>query len=143
MAWLGQVAALELHVPQWRIEQPAGPTVTSRSELIDFRERPLSAAWSDASSDSGVRPVTRIGTGRLPLHGQPAGNPDLTAEVIVPPPAPRTETSLRVVLRQAPALRGLGSTDQPFRRGAWSGTSRVWAPRRTLVAKYPAFAADR
>jgi bifunctional non-homologous end joining protein LigD len=31
LAWLGQVAALELHVPQWRIEPPAGPTVTSRS----------------------------------------------------------------------------------------------------------------
>jgi bifunctional non-homologous end joining protein LigD len=25
LAWLGQVAALELHVPQWRIEQPSGP----------------------------------------------------------------------------------------------------------------------
>ena len=33
LAWLGQVAALELHVPQWRIQQPAGPTVaTSRSD---------------------------------------------------------------------------------------------------------------
>src|SRR5664279_2380119 len=31
LAWLGQVAALELHVPQWRIEQPVGPTVTTRS----------------------------------------------------------------------------------------------------------------
>ena len=31
LAWLGQVAALELHVPQWRIEPPAGPTATSRS----------------------------------------------------------------------------------------------------------------
>src|SRR5664279_2161977 len=31
LAWLGQVAALELHVPQWRIEPPAGPTVTTRS----------------------------------------------------------------------------------------------------------------
>jgi bifunctional non-homologous end joining protein LigD len=33
LAWLGQVAALELHVPQWRVEQPAGPSVTtSRSD---------------------------------------------------------------------------------------------------------------
>ena len=33
LAWLGQVAALELHVPQWRVEQPAGPsTVTARSD---------------------------------------------------------------------------------------------------------------
>jgi len=33
LAWLGQVAALELHVPQWRIEQPAGPmSVTNRSD---------------------------------------------------------------------------------------------------------------
>ena len=34
LAWLGQVAALELHVPQWRIEQPAGPTAaaTHRSD---------------------------------------------------------------------------------------------------------------
>ena len=32
-AWLGQVAALELHVPQWRIGQPAGPTqVTGRRD---------------------------------------------------------------------------------------------------------------
>ena len=31
LAWLGQVAALELHVPQWRIEQPAGPRANSRS----------------------------------------------------------------------------------------------------------------
>ena len=28
LAWLGQVSALELHVPQWRIAQPAGPTGT-------------------------------------------------------------------------------------------------------------------
>ena len=28
LAWLGQVAALELHVPQWRIEQPSGPRTT-------------------------------------------------------------------------------------------------------------------
>lgn len=33
LAWLGQVAALELHVPQWRIEYPAGPTkVTGRTD---------------------------------------------------------------------------------------------------------------
>ena len=33
LAWLGQVAALELHVPQWRVAQPAGPSVaTSRSD---------------------------------------------------------------------------------------------------------------
>ena len=25
LVWLGQVAALELHVPQWRIPPPAGP----------------------------------------------------------------------------------------------------------------------
>ena len=31
LAWLGQVAALELHVPQWRIEQAAGPRADSRS----------------------------------------------------------------------------------------------------------------
>lgn len=30
LAWLGQVAALELHVPQWRIEQPSGPTAMVR-----------------------------------------------------------------------------------------------------------------
>lgn len=28
LAWLGQVSALELHVPQWRFAQPAGPTGT-------------------------------------------------------------------------------------------------------------------
>lgn len=26
LAWLGQVSALELHVPQWRIDEPTGPT---------------------------------------------------------------------------------------------------------------------
>lgn len=31
LAWLGQVAALELHVPQWQIEQPTGPTPAVRS----------------------------------------------------------------------------------------------------------------
>ena len=29
LAWLGQVSALELHVPQWRIAQPVGPTGTT------------------------------------------------------------------------------------------------------------------
>ena len=31
LAWLGQVAALELHVPQWRIEQPARTVATTRA----------------------------------------------------------------------------------------------------------------
>ena len=41
LVWLGQVAALELHVPQWRIPPPAGPqpaavsTTTSTPQFPD------------------------------------------------------------------------------------------------------------
>lgn len=36
LAWVGQVAALEVHVPQWRIGEPAGPRLTgsSRPEVL-------------------------------------------------------------------------------------------------------------
>lgn len=38
LAWLGQVSALELHVPQWRIEQAAGPTTaTAASSRVPDR----------------------------------------------------------------------------------------------------------
>jgi DNA ligase D-like protein (predicted polymerase) len=36
LAWVGQVSALEVHVPQWRIGEPAGPRLTgsSRPEVL-------------------------------------------------------------------------------------------------------------
>ncbi|MGS0686818.1 non-homologous end-joining DNA ligase LigD [Nakamurella sp. GG22] len=36
-AWLGQVAALELQMPQWRIEQTAGPATTRATERYPDR----------------------------------------------------------------------------------------------------------
>jgi len=65
LAWLGQVAALELHVPQWRIEQPAGPTVTSRSA----ERHP-----DRGGVRSGPRPRRRAG-GMRGCRPGPAGTP--------------------------------------------------------------------
>jgi len=65
LAWLGQVAALELHVPQWRIEQPAGPTVTSRSA----ERHP-----DRGGVRSGPRPWRRAG-GMRGCRPGPAGTP--------------------------------------------------------------------
>ena len=46
LAWLGQVSALELHVPQWRIAQPAGPTGTPAGGW----------AWTPPWRSSSARP---------------------------------------------------------------------------------------
>ncbi len=39
LAWLGQVAALELHVPQWRIGDPTGPRQVTSSSTERFPDR--------------------------------------------------------------------------------------------------------
>lgn len=35
LVWLGQVAALELHVPQWRIPPPAGPQPVTSTQVSE------------------------------------------------------------------------------------------------------------
>jgi len=87
LAWLGQVAALELHVPQWRIEDPAGPRVTASSSprladrvVFDLDPGPgagltecveVAFALRERLGELGTRSVP-VTSGSKGLHVQPS-----------------------------------------------------------------------
>ena len=74
LAWLGQVAALELHVPQWRIEQAAVDRYPDRVVFQDRKAERTNAArqvctWCGHRATIAPRPTTRQGPTRAHYSG--------------------------------------------------------------------------
>jgi len=74
LAWLGQVAALELHVPQWRIEQAAVDRYPDRVVFQDRKAERTNAArqvctWCGHRATIAPRPTTRQGPTRAHYTG--------------------------------------------------------------------------
>lgn len=72
LAWLGQVSAIEVHVPQWRVSEPAGPIADPGTGLEVWADRVVFdpecqvvvATVNSCSTSAGVR-YPRTLRGRL------------------------------------------------------------------------------
>jgi hypothetical protein len=90
LAWLGQVAALELHVPQWRLTAATGPQITPTQVTATSSERHPDRVVFDLDPGPGACPADCVQVARLlkerlgPLGDRIVRSPPLS-------PGPRPE----------------------------------------------------